>query len=66
MAVLLVATSLSTLSSASPRIQSTDLAALSGEWIFMEDLTEGRPLEQLNPPMGTKFVFRAENGAVVL
>jgi hypothetical protein len=40
--------------------------ALDGEWTFMEDKTEGRALEQLGPPMASKFSLRVEDGAVVL
>jgi Domain of unknown function (DUF6265) len=43
-----------------------DLRALDGEWIYVEDRTEGRALEQLGPPMSSKFSFRIEEGAVVL
>lgn len=39
---------------------------LDGEWIYVEDLTEGRALEQLGPPMSSKFSFRVEDGAIVL
>ncbi|MCC6402519.1 MAG: hypothetical protein IT207_00750 [Fimbriimonadaceae bacterium] len=46
--------------------QNSDLRALDGEWIFVEDRTEGRTLEQLNPPMSSKFVLRTEERAVVL
>ncbi len=42
------------------------LPALDGEWIFVEDKTEGRALEQLGPPMSSKFSMRIEEGAVVL
>jgi hypothetical protein len=44
----------------------SDLTAFDGEWIFVEDRTEGRALEQMNPPMGSKFIFKVEEGAVVL
>lgn len=43
-----------------------DLSALDGEWIFCEDRTEGRTLEQLNPPMSTKFSMKVEDGAIIL
>lgn len=43
-----------------------NLQALDGEWIFVEDKTEGRSLEQLGPPMSSKFSLRVEEGAVVL
>lgn len=46
--------------------QGADIKGLDGEWIFVEDLTEGRTLEELTPPMGSKFSFRTEEGAVVL
>jgi hypothetical protein len=42
------------------------LLALDGEWIYVEDRTEGRPPEQLGPPMSPRFSFRIEEGAVVL
>lgn len=45
---------------------TTDLKALDGEWVFVEDRTEGRSLEQVNPPMSSKFIFRAEDGAMIL
>ena len=40
--------------------------ALDGEWIYVEDRTEGRALERLGPPMSAKFSLRVEAGAVVL
>jgi hypothetical protein len=42
------------------------LSALDGEWIYVEDRTEGRAPEQLGPPMSSKFSFRIEKGAVIL
>jgi hypothetical protein len=39
---------------------------LNGEWIYVEDRTEGRAPEQLGPPMSGKFALRAEPGAVIL
>jgi hypothetical protein len=39
---------------------------LDGEWIYVEDRTEGRALEQLGPPMSSKFSLRAEEGAILL
>lgn len=47
-------------------ITESDLKALDGEWIYLEDLTEGRALEQMTPPMGGKFTFKTEEGAVIL
>jgi hypothetical protein len=56
-----------TLSAASAALAQPDgLRALDGEWIFVEDRTEGRTLEQLGPPMSSKFSMRIEEGAVVL
>ena len=46
--------------------QPDGLRALDGEWIFVEDRTGGRTLEQLGPPMASKFSMRVEEGAVVL
>ena len=43
-----------------------DLRALDGEWVYVEDRTEGRALEQLGPPMSSKFSLRIEEGAVIL
>lgn len=42
------------------------LRAIDGEWIYVEDRTEGRALEQLGPPMSSQFSFRVEETAVVL
>jgi Domain of unknown function (DUF6265) len=46
--------------------QHDELGALDGEWIYVEDRTEGRALEQLGPPMASQFSMRVEEGAVVL
>lgn len=46
--------------------QPADLKALDGEWLFVEDKTAGRTLEQLAPPMGSVFALRTEPGAVIL
>ncbi len=51
-------------SAAAPRPQGQ--RALDGEWIFVEDRTEGRTLEQLGPPMSSKFSLKVEEGAFVL
>lgn len=42
------------------------LGALDGEWTYVEDRTEGRALEQLGPPMASKFSMRVEDGSLVL
>lgn len=49
-----------------PMTLQNDLRDLDGEWVFVEDLTQGRTLEQMSPPMGSKFIFRAETDAIVL
>ena len=42
------------------------MRALDGEWLFVEDRTEGRPVEQQQPSMARKFALRVEADAVVL
>jgi hypothetical protein len=51
-----------TQSTKQPSTQADGLHALDGEWIFVEDRTEGRTLEQLSPPMASKFSMRVEDG----
>ena len=46
--------------------QPDGLRALNGEWIYVEDRTERRSLEQLGPPMASKFAMSVEEGAVIL
>lgn len=46
--------------------QDAELKTLDGEWIYVEDRTEGRALEQLGPPMSSRFLFKIEDGAVIL
>lgn len=62
LALVLTLTAASTAHAAQPE----DLKALDGEWIYVEDKTEGRPLEQLGPPMASKFSMKVEEGAVIL
>ncbi len=52
--------------SSAPTPSPDGLRALDGEWIYLEDRTEGRALEQMGPPMASKFSMRVEEGAVVL
>jgi hypothetical protein len=54
------------LASAALSTEPADLRALDGEWVYVEDRTEGRALEQLGPPMSSTFSFRIEEGAVIL
>jgi hypothetical protein len=51
---------------AGPQANPDGLRALDGEWIFVEDRTEGRTLEQMSPPMASSFSMRVEEGAIVL
>jgi hypothetical protein len=53
-------------SSATATKPDDDLRALDGEWIFVEDRTEGHTLEQLGPPMASKFSLLVEEGAIIL
>jgi hypothetical protein len=55
-----------TWASATRLAPSDELGALDGEWVYVEDRTEGRPLEQLGPPMSAKFSLRIEDDAVIL
>jgi hypothetical protein len=51
---------------AGPQANPDGLRALDGDWIFMEDRTEGRTLEQLTAPMSSSFSMKAESDAVIL
>ena len=42
------------------------LNVLDGEWIYVEDRTEGRPLERLGPPMSSRMSMRVEGDVVIL
>jgi len=46
--------------------QSNDLGALDGEWLYVEDRTEGRASQEQGPPMSAKFPLRVEKDAVVM
>lgn len=46
--------------------RADDLRAFDGDWVYVEDRTEGKTLEQLGPPMSSKFSLRTEEGAVIL
>lgn len=48
------------------RVQDDEVRALDGEWIYVEDRTEGRSLEQQGPPMSSTFSMRVADGAVFL
>ena len=49
-----------------PATPPDGLRALDGEWLYVEDRTAGRTLEQMGPPMSSTFSLRIEDGAVVL
>lgn len=46
--------------------QTDNVQALDGDWIYVEDRTEGRALEQQGPPMSSSFSMRVSEGAVIL
>ncbi len=46
--------------------QDEGVRAVNGEWIYVEDRTEGRALEQMGPPMSSTFSLRVEEDAVFL
>lgn len=46
--------------------QDDDLQAFGGRWLYVEDITEGRPREQQGPPMMVTFGLRVEEEVVVL
>lgn len=52
--------------SSAPTTQPDGLRALEGEWIYVEDRTDGRSLERLGPPMSSTFSIRVEEDAVIL
>lgn len=42
-----------------------DLRALGGEWLYVEDRTEGRALEDQGPPMSPRLRLRVDEDALV-
>ncbi|MBX7132083.1 MAG: hypothetical protein K1X67_05320 [Fimbriimonadaceae bacterium] len=61
-----VIATISTIRAAQDPPKTDDLSAFDGDWIFVEDRTEGRALEQMNPPMSSKFSMRTQDGALIL
>ncbi len=51
---------------AEPAMRMGDLDGLNGEWIYVDDRTEGRPLEQQGAPMSGRFVMRVDGETVIL
>ena len=45
--------------------QSGELRSLDGQWLYVQDRTEGRANEKQGPPMSAKFKLRVEEDAVV-
>lgn len=52
--------------SSAPSARDGGVGALDGEWIFVEDRTEGRPIEEQQPSMSARVRLRVEKDAVVL
>lgn len=44
---------------------SDDLDAFAGDWLYVRDVTEGRPTEEQGPPMSAYITLRVEEDAVV-
>ena len=65
-AIALLATLGAALASSAPSPQPDGLRALDGEWIYVEDRTEGRESEKQQPSMGAKVKLRIEKDAFVL
>jgi hypothetical protein len=61
-----LATILSTPASAATTPQPQGPQAIHGEWIYVEDRTDGRPAEQHQPSMSARLTLRVEDDAVVL
>lgn len=49
-------------------VNPDSIHALDGEWTYVEDRTEGQPIERLGPPMAGRFSMRVEpaGDAVIL
>jgi hypothetical protein len=45
--------------------QAVDVRALDGEWLYVEDRTEGRAREDQGPPMSPRLRLRVEEDALV-
>jgi hypothetical protein len=48
-----------------PLPQDEGLRALGGTWIYVEDRTKDRPVEQQGPPMSPSITLRVEKDAVI-
>lgn len=56
----------SALSTQADEMQADGSRAFDGEWLYVEDRTEGRASEQQQPSMSGRFALRVEDGALVL
>ena len=65
-ALALLTTLGAALSSSAHAEKPEGVSALDGEWIYVEDRTEGRPLEKHSPSTGPRIKLRVEKDAVVL
>ncbi len=65
-ALALVATFGAALALSARPAQPDGLRELDGEWVYVEDRTEGRALEQQGPNMGPRVKLRVEKDAVVV
>ena len=65
-ALALFATLVAASTSSELSAQAEAVRALDGEWVYVEDRTEGRALERMGPPMSAKFSMRVEEGAIFL
>jgi len=45
---------------------AADITSITGDWIYVEDRTPGRSVEQQRPSMGARFGLRVEEGAIVV
>jgi hypothetical protein len=52
--------------SGAPSAQGDDLRAFDGDWLYVEDRTEGRAPAEQQPPMSVTFALRVDEDAVVL
>ena len=63
---LLAILGLAQLASSARSAQVDGLRALDGEWIYVEDRTEGRAAEQQQPSMSARVTLRIEKDAFIL
>jgi hypothetical protein len=62
----LLATLGAAMASGATPAQDDALRALDGDWLYVEDRTEGRASEEQGPPMSTRFALRVEQDALVM